>query len=1248
MKEKEVQLTIKSVNSKLEVGEQFMPEPGQSELESTIQEPTEVRSAWEKVNRGRTLSVSERRTQEMLIERGILPVAGASDTEPKEVPSEKPEYTVVKPDGTIAFYIKEGHLSPEQAKEFVSLFEGKNLTPEQQALRDKLYVALQDDPAGFAKMLTKAVESLREKDLESILKEDTDNLVDLYLNETERQVGNKFSAELMSKYRKRFTEIKSLPPHIARLELQKLVRAVASQRTKALKVDESMKVEAKDYRKMELPEIIKDIRNTVKELSREEKAKYREKLVNVLKLDKSEQKAQLILILQDMESVFKDKDKIIASQMRGLMEELADKETAARTREEMIEEMVSGFEADMEIERGRLINIVETFGASDDASNAVFDEFLYANGTLINMVAASSGGNMDEIRRARLNIESIRDATNLTAEQKKERLAEIVNSVTKRFLEYQTPKNPDQYNPVNSVQELSRYLVTSQNAEYWGVDGVFPLIDREGKFHPENLLKWGREQSVLLHLSNPNDQISPLGSIHINTGFRDVSLIEMTLINKQRYFRDEKTGEIMEDLANALLYDTWLFGVVRNSDLVYRQTMNEDKKLPEVVGQIHSRSDITRSTNLRDILKMSGEFGSGEINEGRAVMFANEFYYNLSDWEKLTEIVRGSEIQKGKAQLEADLREGRINQETFQSRLKDLPKEQSGFMFTKDDFRDAIRIIQKKKDWEDIDSFEGYFDSANSDEFYCTDPYSGIKYSLFEGDKFNVKNFAKVMNFYNYANAPQSMFELAKELVRLKAAEKYGLNPGIARTETAKSEKRKEWESIVRAQLSLGRTEEQATSAANRKLLDIERYAERVNISFAENIGEHFQRAYGGGARNDVNRRGYDASTKGNLEDYSIRQSEAVRAGPTGVREAIGIYRNIIPDMWSALKTEGKMSPMEIFNEIRGVENIPHEWLLDRYLGSGRIKQEEIKSLSNEDKSKLLEDRRKDEIKEWIEKLKFNQNAERDIAGNVKMRGFQIFHAQTGGERLDINKMVTYDAIQGALVDLGYVEENFNDGFIKPARYFGNTNGGMKFSSKVRRLDVVATNNLANDAVPVYEDVTLAEASYGPEVINLVKEKWAKEHNGEEMDFRNLTDKQKKYLDGAVQIDSGEIVSGRMDMVKFGIALNVAAELRHHRHFGGPGAKWGYVRTEAFFSLLNHMEELEPDPDHPGRTRVRLGPDGKPMRFFDEDLIKLMRNNSDSKPLKLLVEDLGVEMGGPALSSLLEILARTMQYTIKA
>lgn len=1029
--------------------------------------------------------------------------------------------------------------------------------------------------------------------------------------------------------------------------------------------------------KMTPAEMAKEIRDSLNELPSTERQKYLARLEEAKSLGPKEKEDLLREMVNAIDSQINDVTRIIDETIRNSRISQSESEDAigpGSSRDEVYKEINKSHKVKIDTLASSIKQGISRLSDSEEKNEEVIGELLNDE-ALFSWVGTLAIDNEDDSSlRVREQIGDVMSSKD-SIEDKKARLSQIVDSISQRYIARKEKRPEDPYNPVDSIQDLAKWISASQGADLWGENGQYPILDKEGKFHGENMILWVREQTNKMHVDNRNDAISPLGSIHVKIGISPVSLYEMVRIDRQRFMKDEETGAVLDDLAEELIIEAWGFGQVRNFDLAYNQQMRDDKKLPEAIGQIHARNDLTNGTTFRELMQMPDVFGK-DAKVGRAVMFANDFYYNLSDWEVLVGILGGekaaaefpkrlSEFRASEADTVAKI-DKKLLAEGFNKDTKASEKEYKREFgerygleivnaigdietFTKVDFRNALRIIQNKTDWEGeekdnkLESFEGFYDAKDPDRFYVTETQADtgekIQHDLFDSQgRFNIATFVKYMNIYNYANPEQSMLALTKELVRQKAAQKFGLKAGVESDKTLAERKKQKFAELVKEQISIGRTELQARNEAKRQIFGIERRAERINLEFAEHLAYAFQRPYGGAARNDVNRRGFNALAKLNMEDYLTRQSAANRAGPVGIREAVGIYRNLGPDMWTALRTESRQSPNEIFKDVRNIENTSLGELIAKYKdGLSEKEKAEFSDKSPEEQRDIL---REKAVKDEVKGLKFADGAEADVASNVQGRGFQIFHAQTGGDRMDLNKAVTWDPFTGVKIDTPYVEEHVNDGMIKPARYFGSTNGANKFSSETRRLTKVV------DGLPVYEDTTLAESSYSPEIIRemvlynggrIAGERVSIDANGK-VDLTNLSQEQKDYLDYG---------DGRLLMVKVGLALDFGALLAHHRKLRGHAQRWGWVKNEAFFGMLEAMEEMEPDPNNPGRERTKLDENGQPLRFFDDKLMNLMRKRGGVKSWKLLLEDAGLQAGGPLALSILEMIMKFSQGIVK-
>jgi hypothetical protein len=703
---------------------------------------------------------------------------------------------------------------------------------------------------------------------------------------------------------------------------------------------------------------------------------------------------------------------------------------------------------------------------------------------------------------------------------------------------------------INSIEDLAKYIVAKQNKELWGEDGELPIINKKGEFSQANFILWLREQSVALHWDNPNGKMAPLESVGIQNVYGSFIPIYLMTRFKEQYLKDEKTGRVLTDLSNQLVYEAFMFGDWRNGSLLHRQSMRNDQELPKVEQEWHATNNLTRGRNLKFLLEMPAEYGKeGDTRMGDAIRFGNDFFYNLSDKEKLSEVVQRHPL-------------------------------------TKTDFKNALRILQDKFDWdEELDDFGNFYDSK-TDRFIFRelnrDGSLRSEESLFDSNgNINMEVFVKNLNFFKSPGELSSGILLVREVLRIKMAQnsyedlqsqggKRVMGAGIAFTKEEKEAKE-----------ALFRKEEKDFGflEAKRRFM-LRRKAERINVDEAEVIAYSAQHPFGGAARGDVDRVGFNADAKLNVQDYALKQSSEHRGGATGLAEVLGVTRSLSTDYWTGLRTESGETPYEIFEQIRQLENRP--------VPDDPKAQEEAKDFLAKEKKRL------------IDKLTFREDEELNFTSNQRFRAFEMFHQQLGAkEHIDLNKIVTWSPFEGVKLQLGEFQEQINEKLIKPKRY-AFLNANLKYSQMVRRLD---------PATKEYETVTLAEYLHGDEVLNQLNLK--RDSNGE------YTKESKDYLDTP---------EGKTKVFKGSVKAEIAGEIRFHRTmFGSVGQFWGYTRTESFIKALKTIKEIVPDPDHPGRY-IATG-----NRFFSEADIEWIRKNSRSEVWRMLAQD-AIREGGPGFA----------------
>lgn len=427
-----------------------------------------------------------------------------------------------------------------------------------------------------------------------------------------------------------------------------------------------------------------------------------------------------------------------------------------------------------------------------------------------------------------------------------------------------------------NIQELAMWIATSDDRATWGPEGPYPLFNvvrevnpetgreepRIEKFNEENFIRWLRNKILEHHSDNPNDPMSPLTSVAIQTLYRPVNLLEMKY-NKQRYFSDPATGKILDNMYNEIINEAWLFGVRRNNDLAYKQIMTNDTKLFEVLVEMNAKNDHTSSTNLVDLLKMADDFkkdseDTADNRVGDALLAMNQIYRNISDKEKLRKI---------------------------------LPEDSP--LFSAEGFKNAARILLKKGFDEDVTEFGSLRFDGN--RIYSVDPRTKVRTEIFDesGKLVSDDRLIGFLNFFPEATPNETNELFVRELVKQSAAKLVGFDTGADRKEYEKFQ-----------------------AKHGEMKIDEYRKLSRINLDWAEVNSWVEQRWNGAAARNDTRYRGYDAWTKMYMQYYRERQSGPGTAGPIGNPEDMQIFRMLSPDMWLAIRTESGEAVQEIFDDL--------------------------------------------------------------------------------------------------------------------------------------------------------------------------------------------------------------------------------------------------------------------------------------------------------------------------------------------
>lgn len=412
------------------------------------------------------------------------------------------------------------------------------------------------------------------------------------------------------------------------------------------------------------------------------------------------------------------------------------------------------------------------------------------------------------------------------------------------------------------------------------------------------------------------------------------------------------------------------------------------------------------------------------------------------------------------------------------------------------------------------------------------------------------REFIDYVNLFNETGKLLSTIAVVREAVRQSVSKIYGLDDGL--------------------------TEPDAHS----------RNIKRKNLEYAEMWAYSMSRWTGAGARNDTGAIGYDAQTKAmRFQQYRLRQAMSERGGAFGNEYDLPVIKDLTLDFFNGIFVE---------KEVGGD-------------GKNYTPFEVFQMLDDVDKRRDISEEERNRLKEPIfKKLKFKQYTQLDYASNHLGRAYQVFQSLMGSQELNLDQIVKHEPFRGLVFDRAKFEEQVKEGFIKPIRYAFKTYGNIDYS-KTTRVQV----NAGKKEVPIYKDVTVAEAMFGPSVLK----GFYKKENGKMVIDKELLGKEES----------------RTILYKNVCRAILASHIKAHRErFSG----YNFVDKagiDMFFEALETIRQIEIDDDG---TNVEMA---KGEGFFSKEDIKWMRKNSGTESWKLAITDvIGRDIAGGAGKGFLE------------
>ncbi len=182
----------------------------------------------------------------------------------------------------------------------------------------------------------------------------------------------------------------------------------------------------------------------------------------------------------------------------------------------------------------------------------------------------------------------------------KDKAKELFKKLHAGLKPFEGKGNPQEY--VHSLEELSD-IIMSQSGDEWKPGGEFQLVDKEGKFHPENFHAWIRSRIWFYDDFSPDTDINLFQDIAIPTVYKNITFDEM--YKTDRYFAKRKVTEAGDinfesdatynELKDQLLWEVWLANENHNNDSRYRLVSGIPDEQKKAMQQMNHYNIFTRT-----------------------------------------------------------------------------------------------------------------------------------------------------------------------------------------------------------------------------------------------------------------------------------------------------------------------------------------------------------------------------------------------------------------------------------------------------------------------------------------------------------------------------------------------------------------------------------------------------------------------------------------------------------------------------
>lgn len=789
-------------------------------------------------------------------------------------------------------------------------------------------------------------------------------------------------------------------------------------------------------------------------------------------------------------------------------------------------------------------------------------------------------------------------------------------------------------------------------------DDLYDENKTEGRVNKGNFMLWLRERMAYMHGDEPDDGINFEQEITIERG--GFGTIHMGNIRKNpgRYLRRESISRkkreleeklrktsgdekeeikkqinelpsvVMIDLLDEIKRETWAFTMTRNYDLNYRARSGNKEDFTKMMIEIFARSPFTKTVwdgrSLFDwVFTMDQEYGKDDHKVGAAIVGAYLVYYNLTDTEKLKELMG----DKASVLL---TREG----------LKEARDDAAGINWGSDG---KARVTQKfnvngemvnrivEKNSEEVDAIRKgmmsdtaidnlfYFNQEEMDkikEIYRdiarrgfpvpqrtfveagVDEKGKSRWKEVDKDQQEIINEWRYIKAFNFNSSPQIPAEpslIVRAAIKKFLAEKYDLK--VKDNETG------------------------------------EMLNDGNSVDFAELFANTMNRWTGAQARNNHSAAGYDAWVAlMKTRAYRRKYSESNRSEAFGNPYTVDMIRSLIPDLMTGIRTETRITE---------VDREKNEKYAQRSDKAFKAPIEVLEEMAKAWDTAMPEDRAK-KYADASRQHKYLSNSLKYFGLDQIKRGMDIYNQIIDAQEIKLEKFTRIDPLKGITFERDQFQAAVQDKFLKPMRYMLSTWSQVDLGMTVRE-------SRGDEAETGWTDITIAEKMFGKEVLD-VPEFWEKVSEGTP-GARKFSTRNKEGVFHDTwriphKISGKEVNDNRVQLIKQVAKTRIAAELYSHVDLHSSDPRYDFRFYETIISALEKLPGgIEGDEYDLKSAKTILDPN---RRYFSKEDIDWIRKKSKTTRGRLfgfeLLRVLFVEM---LLKGTAEGVKKSGQFVVK-